>query len=424
MLGIIAQFSPALLPNEIIKKSTSRKWIWQRVRKHYSFSQSEVNFLKISEIRREQDERYETLYQRIIAHLEDNLLTTDSGLTHDGAAVTENEEMSPTVERLAVYLWLNLIDVRLPSHIARVYAHDLQSKSLKEIQPQICDAMNSLLAEMNAQDEVSVNVARSTFGHRRRMNNNNSNNFSNRNSNNNGFRSNNRFGNNPPGHAQQNPKPKNCILCRSAGRPYQGHDTSTCWFISKFDKMDIVQAFQLDVEDEFDTPANNQQDLSSFAATACDQRDSNCCQAVTTDQPGDLSTENEVRRVNTSVSPFFYAFYQHHILKILIDTGATSSLISDSFARRVGLKVHSTLHAAKQLDKSPVPVSGEVKFSVAFGDMNLEVDGLVNNQIDYDILAGTPFCKANNIDVLLSRDMIVIHGKMVPYGSKPESIQH
>ena len=175
MLGIIAQYTPSFLRNEIIKKSTSLKWIWQLVRKYYSFSQSEVNFLKISDIRREQDERYETLYQRIIAHLEDNLLTTESGLIHDGAAVTVNEEMSPTVERLAVFLWLNLIDSRLPSHVSRVYAHDLQSKSLKEIQPQICDAMNSLLAEMNTQDEVSVNLARSSFANRRRPNNNNNN---------------------------------------------------------------------------------------------------------------------------------------------------------------------------------------------------------------------------------------------------------
>ena len=153
MLGIIA-----LLRNDIIKKSLSLKWIWKRLRKHYSFSQSEVNFLKLCEIKREPEERYETLFQRIIAHLDDNLLTTDSDITHDGAAPTTNEEMTPTVERLAVYIWLTLIDTRLPAYIARVYAHDLQSKSLKDIQPRICGAMDSLLAEMVAQDDISVNL--------------------------------------------------------------------------------------------------------------------------------------------------------------------------------------------------------------------------------------------------------------------------
>ena len=76
MLGLIAQFAPSLLRNEIIKRSTSLSWIWQRIRKHFNFVQSEVNFLSLSNITRKQDERYETFYQRIVAHLEDNLLTS------------------------------------------------------------------------------------------------------------------------------------------------------------------------------------------------------------------------------------------------------------------------------------------------------------------------------------------------------------
>ena len=80
MLGLIAQFAPSLLRNEIIKCSTSLSWIWQIIRKHYIFSQSEVSFLSLSNIQRKADERYETFYQRIVAHLEDNLLTVASGL--------------------------------------------------------------------------------------------------------------------------------------------------------------------------------------------------------------------------------------------------------------------------------------------------------------------------------------------------------
>ena len=156
MLGIIAQFCPSLLRNDIIKKSTSLKWIWTRVRKHYSFTQSEVNFLKLYAIKREPDERYETLFQRIVAHLDDNLLTTESGILHDGAALAADEEMTPTVERLAVYLWLTLIDHRLPAYVSRVYAHDLQTKSCKDLQPQICENMDSLLSEMAAQDKYQL----------------------------------------------------------------------------------------------------------------------------------------------------------------------------------------------------------------------------------------------------------------------------
>ena len=44
--------------------------------------------------------------------------------------------MSPTTKCIAVYIWLKLIDNRLPQYISCVYAHDLQLKSLKDLQPQ------------------------------------------------------------------------------------------------------------------------------------------------------------------------------------------------------------------------------------------------------------------------------------------------
>ena len=122
MLNIIAQFSPPLLRNDITEKSMSLNWIWQRIPKHYSFSQSEVNFLRLSEIRQNPDERYETLFQRIVAHLDDNLLSTTSNILYDGEAIGADEEMSPTVERLAVLWWLTLIDNRLPAYVSRIYA--------------------------------------------------------------------------------------------------------------------------------------------------------------------------------------------------------------------------------------------------------------------------------------------------------------
>ena len=109
MLGLVAQYSPSLLRNDLIKKSTSLNYIWQRIRKYYSFQQSEAQFLKFSTITLEPGERYEHLYQRIIAFLEDNLMTTESGLLFEGSILAYDEDMSPTVERLAVLRWLELV---------------------------------------------------------------------------------------------------------------------------------------------------------------------------------------------------------------------------------------------------------------------------------------------------------------------------
>jgi len=74
--------------------------------------------------------------------------------------------MSPTTERLAVYMWLTLIDQRLPAYVARVFAHDLQTKTLKDIQPLLSQSMDSLLAEITAQEDIQIHYTRSSFKNR------------------------------------------------------------------------------------------------------------------------------------------------------------------------------------------------------------------------------------------------------------------
>ena len=240
MLGIIAQYAPSLLRNDIIKKSTSLNWIWNRVRRHYGFQQSEQNFLNICKIKREEGERYETLYQRLVSHIDDNLLTTGCSITHDGDAITADEELSPTCERLTVYLWLCLIDHRLPAYVARVHANDLLTKSLKDLQPQICLAMDSLLAGLNSQDDVvDVNYGRSSSNS------------------NNQWTLRQKQRNTPQRSFQQSSsqqraasKQKQCSWCKNAGRTHIGHDISTCWFISKFDRMEMTRTLQVSITSE------------------------------------------------------------------------------------------------------------------------------------------------------------------------------
>ena len=124
-------------------------------------NQSEIHFLNLHSIKKGTDERYETFYQRIVSHLEDNLLTVASGIIHDGEAVAVDECMSPTTERVAVYLWLLLIDPRLPAFFQRVFSNELQTKSLKEIQPILSQSMDSLLSQLSTQDDIQVHYARS-----------------------------------------------------------------------------------------------------------------------------------------------------------------------------------------------------------------------------------------------------------------------
>ena len=164
MIRFISSYCPPHIQSEIERKCTSLNWIWQRLRRHYGFSQSEVHFLNLSSIKMESEERHETFFQRIMAHLYDNLLTAGSEIKFDGEAPTANEEMSPTVERLAVFLWLHFIDERLPAYISRVYAKDLQTNSVKDLQPQISMNIKSILEELNTQEDIKIQYSAGRSG--------------------------------------------------------------------------------------------------------------------------------------------------------------------------------------------------------------------------------------------------------------------
>ena len=381
MLALIAQFAPSLLNKEIIKRSTSLAWIWTRIRKHYNFNQSEVNFLNIHAIKRKPEERYETFFQRIMAHLEDNLLTVASGLQHDGVAPDADENMSPTTERLAVYLWLQLIDDRLPAYVARVYAHELQMKTLKDIQPMLSQSMDSLLAEISCQEEVRVHYAKSGFSQKS---------------------SRSKFQ-----QAKRKSNVKGCSICKAAGRPSDNHDITACWFLSKMEKMEIGKALQVIVEDNDDFDEED---------TAEENEVSNCSVITSTE-----IADSSVMKVECDVSPSFYAFYQHHPCKVVLDTGATSSVVSLSFVRSMGIQIQKTQQSARSADKSSLLIQGEVHFNLYFGQRQLPISALVLEKLDCDILAGIPFCKSNDVHIHLKSETISIGDKTIPYGGKIKS---
>ena len=114
MLGQIANYCSVISRNSIIKGCTSLNDIWQKIRQHYGFQSTGSHFLDLASIKLDTDERPEDLFQRLMAFFEDNLLTTDCGITHHGAAVDADEDLTPTLENTVIVLWLQLINPGLP----------------------------------------------------------------------------------------------------------------------------------------------------------------------------------------------------------------------------------------------------------------------------------------------------------------------
>ena len=73
MLGQIANFSPIISRNTIVKNSTSVESIWQAIRLHFGFQATGAHFIDFANIQLNPDERPEDLFQRLMAFVEDNL---------------------------------------------------------------------------------------------------------------------------------------------------------------------------------------------------------------------------------------------------------------------------------------------------------------------------------------------------------------
>ena len=277
--------------------------------------------------------------------------------------------MSPTVERLAVFLWLHFIDERLPSYISRVYAKDLQGNSIKDLQPQISMNMKSILDDLNAQEDIKVqySAGRSSW-------------------------SVDSYGkSNRPSTKFKKRQQKTCAYCKAINRtPFTGHDVKSCWIIPKNDKLDLIKAFSVltvdsDCSDADEVPGLRES--SSSVKFVDDVADGDCA---------------NIQRVECIASPHFFCHIGRQSCKVTVDTGAMSNLISLSLARSCGLKIKSSQQRARQLDGTPLKVCGEVQTYLHYGSAKLHLNALVIEVMDSEILAGVPFCKSNAIRAVKS----------------------
>ena len=242
MLGLISQWVPPYLSNDITKNSTDLNSVWNFIRKYFGFQQSEAHFMKFSTIVWEEGERPERLYQRILAHLQDNLLTTGCKLKHDGVTVSQDEDISPTVERLAVLRWMELIHPNLPALVQRTFAYDLQRMTLKDLQPQIVDALDGFLEELRT-DEVkvsrsNVSIPRSKYQSRFQQS---------------------------RGQQRALPVKPECRLCRAEGRRYIGHRLDECDYITRAERKSLARSCTTDYPD----PQTNDEEYMSESLDQC-----------------------------------------------------------------------------------------------------------------------------------------------------------
>ena len=148
-------YCPIISRCTLVKNSTSLEYIWQTICQHFGFQATGAQFINFSDIHLAVDERPEDLYQRLMAFVEDLLLHAN-GLTHHGEHVTEDQELTPTLENFVVLTWLRLIHPSLPCLVKQRYSTELRSRTLASIKPEISQALSSLLEEIRASDDTKI----------------------------------------------------------------------------------------------------------------------------------------------------------------------------------------------------------------------------------------------------------------------------
>ena len=188
--------------------------------------------------------------------------------------------------------------------------------TLKDIQPRIAENMDSILEELNTSEEIQIHYARSNYSTNR--------NYQNQ-----------RYKGSKPTPAPRPAPRKLCVLCKSSGRPHLGHDAKNCWFTSKTDKQEIAKALMVEVADEQEEEETYSETISyvnngySVPNDISLQREPLAVPATPTSHIPYHTTPSMIRKVQTASSPYFYAFYKHSPCHVILDSGATSSMMSN-----------------------------------------------------------------------------------------------
>ena len=109
-------------------------------------------------------------------------------------------------------------------------------------------------------------------------------------------------------------------------------------------------------------------------------------------------------------------FHNHHAVQLTLDTGAETSMIKSSIAQQIGATIQKTKQTALQADGiTSLSVVGEVHLDLSRNSHTLHLDALVVNNLDVDVLAGTPFMVNNDISIRPSKQQITIKGTDVTH---------
>ena len=250
----------------------------------------------------------------VVAFIYNNLLVQGCGITHHGDTVTENEEVTPSVENFIVLTWLRLIHQDLPHLVKQRYGTELRSCTLAYIKPEISQSLPSLIDELRTCEDTRV--MRTAADRYQSVQ-------------------------SPLKTLTHSPKPKSashvCPLCKQSKRPKTDHFLSACPFLLEQDRQYILRARIVTGVDDL---------ALSESSVEEEIRDPGYDIPYTTG-PSEPAT---VCRVMIKESPHLNMFHSHIPIQVTLDSGAMGNLISSHAAKHIGAHIQPTFQGAHQAE--------------------------------------------------------------------------
>ena len=231
----------------------------------------------------------------------------------------------------------------------------------------------------------------------------------------------------PPPQWHTQPSSSHCTLC-SRSKPHlaHSHTVAFCPQLSDNEKRHIravTTEHESDILHDNDTDhvTEEVEDESQYSTTYDDYEEEDST-ANTRMVQTSVSNIIQIKRVNVMESPILTLSSGEHTVYLILDTGATSSLISHKMTLKLHLQIHKTSHKAVQVDgESQLPILGEVHTTFKRGNKELVFSGLVVENLSVDILTGTNFHVENDVFSRMSKGTIHI-GDNVTVHSAPPSL--
>ena len=120
-------------------------------------------------------------------------------------------------------------------------------------------------------------------------------------------------------------------------------------------------------------------------------------------------------------------FHGQRVVRVTFDSGTTGNMIRHTTAKHLGCPIISSAQSVQQADgSSKLQVVGEIRTSFTRDNTDFKFEGLVVEDLDVEVLAGTPFMEANDVAVRpVKRVVLLGNGSAYTYGSQaPPSPPH